>query len=117
MRSCVFCDIVQQKSPARIVYQDEEVTAFHDIHPRAPIHILIVPNRHIVGVAHVEPEDVSVLGKLFTTARSLAEQVGITDGYRMVVNNGPGAGQSVFHLHLHLLRKPRCDLLANTNST
>jgi len=103
MRDCVFCRIVHGDAPARIIYQDEDVTAFHDLHPRAPVHILIIPNRHIAGVAEVGPEDGTLLGKLFVVARRLAEQEHIVNGYRLVVNNGPGAGQSVFHLHVHLL--------------
>jgi len=100
---CVFCRIVAGKAPARVVYQDEDLTAFHDLNPQAPVHILIIPNRHIVGVDQAQPEDEAVLGKVFTVARRLAEEMGITDGYRLVVNNGRLAGQSVFHLHLHLL--------------
>ena len=103
MNNCAFCRIVRGEAAARIVYRDEDVTAFHDLHPRAPIHLLIVPNRHMAGVAEVEPEDEVVLGKLFVVARRLAEQEDIVDGYRLVVNNGPRAGQSVFHLHMHLL--------------
>ena len=103
MSHCVFCRIVRGEAPARLVYQDEDVTAFHDLHPRAPVHILIVPNRHITGVAQVESADAGLLGKLFVVARRLAEQEDIVNGYRLVVNNGPRAGQSVFHLHVHLL--------------
>jgi histidine triad (HIT) family protein len=103
MSACVFCRIVRGEAPARIVYQDEDVTAFHDLRPRAPTHLLIVPNRHIAGVAEIEPADSALLGKLFIVARRLAEQEGIVDGYRLVINNGPRAGQSVFHLHVHLL--------------
>jgi histidine triad (HIT) family protein len=103
MSRCVFCRIVRGEAPARIVYQDEDVTAFHDLHPCAPVHILIVPNRHIAGVAQVEPEDAASLGKLFVVARWLAEQEGIVNGYRLVVNNGPLVGQSIFHLHVHLM--------------
>ena len=103
MSACIFCNIVRGESPARIVYQDQDVTAFHDLNPQAPVHILIVPNRHIRGMASVEPDDEPVLGKLFSVARVLAEEIGIEDGYRVVVNNGPLAGQSVFHLHMHLL--------------
>ena len=103
MNSCIFCRIVQGEAPARIVYQDEDVTAFHDRRPQAPVHILIVPNHHIVGVAQVEADDAAILGKLFVVARKLAEQEHVVDGYRLVVNNGPLAGQSVFHLHVHLL--------------
>jgi histidine triad (HIT) family protein len=103
MSDCIFCRIARGDAPARIVYQDEDVTAFQDLNPCAPVHILIVPNRHIAGVAHVEPEDTTALGKLFAVARQLAEQEGIVNGYRLVANNGPQAGQSVFHLHVHLL--------------
>jgi histidine triad (HIT) family protein len=103
MSDCLFCRIVQGEAAARIVYQDDDLTAFHDLHPQAPTHILIVPNRHVVGVAQVEPEDEPILGKLLTVARRLAEEAGITDGYRLVINNGSLAGQSVFHLHVHLL--------------
>ena len=103
MSRCTFCRIVRGEAPARIVYQDEDVTAFHDLHPQAPIHILVVPNRHIVGIAQIEMEDAALLGRLFVVARQLAEQEGIVNGYRLVVNSGPLAGQSVFHVHLHLL--------------
>lgn len=103
MSDCIFCRIVRGEAPARILYQDDDVTAFHDIHPGSPVHILIVPNRHIVGAAQVEPEDEPLLGKLFTVARRVAEQVGVAEGYRLVVNNGRSTGQSVFHLHMHLL--------------
>jgi histidine triad (HIT) family protein len=103
MGDCVFCRIARGEAPARVVYQDEDVTAFHDRNPRAPVHLLIVPNHHISAVAQVEPENAALLGKLFVVARRLAEQENIVDGYRLVVNNGPLAGQSVFHLHVHLL--------------
>jgi histidine triad (HIT) family protein len=101
--ACVFCRIVRGEVQARVVHQDDDVTAFHDINPRAPVHVLIVPNRHISGVAEVEAEDEPVLGRLLNVARELAEQLGVADGYRLVVNNGPLAGQTVFHLHVHLL--------------
>lgn len=103
MNTCVFCRIVNGQAPARILYQDENVTAFHDLNPQAPVHILIVPNRHISGVAQVEPQDTPMLGKMFAIARQLAEQEDVVSGYRLVVNNGHRAGQSVFHLHMHLL--------------
>ncbi len=103
MDSCIFCRIVRREAPARIIYQDEEVTAFHDARPQAPVHVLIVPNRHIVGVAQTQMEDAPLLGKLLVIARQLAEELKITDGYRLVVNSGPLSGQSVFHLHVHLL--------------
>ncbi len=103
MPDCIFCRIVRREAPARIIYQDDEVTAFHDANPQAPVHVLIVPNRHIIGVAQAALEDAPLLGKLLIVARQLAEDLKITDGYRLVVNSGPLSGQSVFHLHLHLL--------------
>ena len=102
MSACVFCRIVRGEASARVVYQDDDVTAFHDLNPQAPVHVLIVPNHHVAGVGQTEPEDEPVLGRLLTTARRLAEEIRIKD-YRLVINNGSLAGQSVFHLHVHLL--------------
>ena len=101
---CVFCRIVRGEASGEIVYQDEEVTAFREISPRAPTHILVVPNKHIRSLAYVEPEDTLLLGQLLQVAKDLAEQEGIvSSGYRLVMNCGYGAGQVVNHLHLHLL--------------
>jgi len=103
MNECVFCRIARGEAPARIVYQGEDVTAFHDQNPQSPVHVLIIPNRHIRGVEAVEAQDEPLLGKMFTVARRVAEELDVADGYRLVVNNGRAAGQSVFHLHMHLL--------------
>ena len=104
MKKCIFCDIISGKDKARIVYRDESATAFHDIHPVAPIHILIVPNKHIASINQLTQEDEQLIGHLFTTARHLASQLGIdVSGYRLIINTGPDAGQAVFHLHLHLI--------------
>ncbi len=103
MSDCIFCRIVRDQAPARIVYQDEDVTAFHDLNPCAPTHVLIIPNRHVAGADQIGQADTVLMGKLFVVARHLAEQEGVADGYRLVINNGPLAGQSVFHLHIHLL--------------
>jgi histidine triad (HIT) family protein len=101
---CVFCRIVVKTDPARIDFQDEQVTAFRDIHPVAPVHILIVPNRHIASINELQPDDEAVIGRLFTVARLLAEKERIhLSGYRLIVNTGPDAGQAVFHLHIHLI--------------
>jgi histidine triad (HIT) family protein len=101
---CIFCKIVSKEAKATIVYQDDQVTAFRDIHPVAPTHILIVPNRHIDSVGTMEPGDEQLVGHLFTVARRLAEQEGIAEGgYRLITNTGPHGGQSVFHLHVHLI--------------
>jgi histidine triad (HIT) family protein len=102
--NCIFCKIVSGEIPSQKVYSDELVTAFRDIHPAAPTHILIVPNKHLASVNEVETEDEEMVGHLFTAARKLAEQEGVHEtGYRLIVNSGPHAGQEVFHLHLHLL--------------
>ena len=102
--SCIFCKIVSKEARANIVYQDEQVTAFRDIHPVAPTHILIVPNRHIDSVGRMELEDEQVVGHIFSVARRLAEQEGIsTGGYRLITNTGSHGGQTVFHLHVHLI--------------
>lgn len=102
--SCSFCKIVSNEAKATIVYRDEHVTAFRDIHPVAPTHILIVPNRHIDSVGTLGPEDEQVIGHIFTVARKLADQEGISKaGYRMITNTGAHGGQTVFHLHVHLI--------------
>jgi histidine triad (HIT) family protein len=101
---CIFCQIVAGERPAHVLYQDTLATAFHDIHPVGPTHVLVVPNRHIASVNDLMPEDEALVGHLFTVARQLAEQEGIAQsGYRLIVNTGPHAGQAVFHLHLHLI--------------
>lgn len=104
MPDCIFCRIIAGQAPGEIVYQDDQVTAFRDIHPVAPTHILIVPNRHIASVNEVSAADEALLGHLFTVARHLAEQEGIhQSGYRLIVNTGPHSGQMVYHLHMHLI--------------
>ncbi len=103
MRPCVFCRIAAGEEEARTIYQDEEVTAFHDRNPQAPTHVLIIPNKHIESVRGVEAEDTDLLGKLFVVARRIAQDEGLRGGYRLVVNTGAQAGQSVHHLHMHLL--------------
>ncbi len=102
--SCLFCKIAAGQAQANIVYQDELVTAFRDIHPVAPTHVLIVPNKHIQSVNQAELDDEHILGHLFTTARKIAEIDGISNGgYRAIVNTGVDGGQTVFHLHMHVI--------------
>ena len=102
--NCIFCKIIAGEAPAEIVYQDELVTAFQDIHRQAPTHILLAPNQHVTSVNEVAAEHGAALARLFSAARLLAEQEGIHEsGYRLVVNTGGEGGQSVFHLHMHLL--------------
>jgi histidine triad (HIT) family protein len=100
----IFSRIVRREIPADIVYQDETVTAFRDIRPQAPVHVLIIPNRLIPTVNDIDEDDEAVLGHLFTVAREVARQEGIADeGYRLIINCGRNGHQEVFHLHMHLM--------------
>jgi histidine triad (HIT) family protein len=104
MNHCLFCGIIAGTSKGDIVYNDDSVVAFRDILPRAPVHILIVPRKHIASVMDLGPADSAIVGDIFRVAGQLAEQEGIAaSGFRVVVNCGRDAGQSVFHLHYHLL--------------
>ena len=104
MDDCLFCKIAAGQIPSKIVYQDEDVVAFEDINPQAPYHILLIPRRHIASMADLTEEDGTLLARLFMVAAKLAHKLGFDEsGYRFVTNVGPDAGQSVFHLHFHLL--------------
>jgi histidine triad (HIT) family protein len=104
MSECLFCKFVSGEITPNIVYQDDEVLAFRDINPQSPTHILIIPKRHIPTLNDLTPEDAELVGKLYLTAKKLAEDEGIDEsGYRTVMNCNEEAGQSVFHIHLHLL--------------
>jgi histidine triad (HIT) family protein len=105
--TCLFCRIVRGEIPSRSAYEDDEVIAFHDIHPAAPIHLLIVPRRHIDSLIDAQPGDQALLGKMLQLAPRLAREQGATDGFRVVINNGPGGGQEIYHLHVHVLGGPR----------
>jgi histidine triad (HIT) family protein len=101
---CIFCKIIAGEIPSTKVYEDEAVTAFRDINPAAPTHILIIPNKHIPSVNQLEPDDEKTVGYLFTVAKQIAEKENISEsGYRLIINTGPDSGQIVYHLHLHLL--------------
>lgn len=100
----LFSKIVRGEIPAKIVFQDDYITAFEDIAPQAPVHILIIPNKCIPTVDHIELEDEAVLGKLFLTAKKIARELGIAEkGYRLIVNCKEDGGQEVYHIHMHLL--------------
>ncbi|HET7213006.1 MAG TPA: histidine triad nucleotide-binding protein [Terriglobales bacterium] len=103
MPDCIFCRIIRGEAPAKKVYEDERAFVFEDINPQAPTHVLIIPKKHIVGLKEAQAEDAEIIGYLHLVAAQIARQRGIEDGYRTVFNVGPRAGQSVFHLHLHLL--------------
>jgi histidine triad (HIT) family protein len=100
---CIFCRIADGEIPARVVFADEHVVAFHDVAPKAPTHVLVIPRRHIATLYDAGADDAELLGRLNRTAIEVARELGLKDGFRLVFNCGERAGQSVFHLHLHLL--------------
>jgi histidine triad (HIT) family protein len=101
---CPFCEIAQHRKPAKIFFEDDDVLAIQDIHPIAPAHILIIPKKHISSLNDLQPEDEPLLGHMVRIGRLLAEQTGVHQtGYRLVINTGPHAGQSIFHVHLHMI--------------
>ena len=102
--SCVFCKIISGEAPATILYRDDQLTAFRDIHPIARTHILIIPNRHIDSVNQLEPEDARLVGQMVLLAKELAAREGVSEnGYRLMINTGVHGGQTIPHLHLHLI--------------
>jgi len=103
MTDCLFCKIIAGEIPSRLVYEDDDVYAFHDIHPQAPTHVLVVPKKHIASLDETNDQDRALLGGTLLTMRALARELGIASGYRVVNNCGTPAGQSVFHIHFHLL--------------
>jgi histidine triad (HIT) family protein len=104
MNECLFCKIVARTIPAALVYEDDLVVAFDDINPQAPTHTLVIPRKHVVSIAELQEFDVGLLGHLMLAGNKIAKFKGITEaGYRFVVNTGAHGGQSVFHLHLHVL--------------
>jgi histidine triad (HIT) family protein len=109
--NCIFCKIVEGRIPSKKVYEDEEVLVFHDIHPWAPVHFLLVPKEHIVSMAHVEDRHAPMLGRLMALVPRLAKQEGCRPlpegGFRVVVNTGADGGQEVPHLHVHVIGGPR----------
>lgn len=101
---CIFCGIAAGDAAAEILFQDDEITAFRDIQPVAPTHVLIIPNRHIDSIRELKAQDEALVGRMFSLARQIAVDEGIeASGYRLIINNGTDAGQVVFHLHLHLI--------------
>ncbi|HWZ81990.1 MAG TPA: histidine triad nucleotide-binding protein [Terriglobales bacterium] len=103
MADCLFCRIVRGEVPAKKVYEDEHTLAFDDINPQAPTHVLIIPKKHVAGLKEAQDEDAELVGRCHLAAAEIARQRSIENGYRTVLNVGPGAGQSVFHMHVHLL--------------
>jgi histidine triad (HIT) family protein len=106
MTDCIFCKIVRGEIPGRKVYEDDDMLAFHDIHPQAPVHFMIIPKKHVDSLAQVGPEHERVLGRMFAVVARLAREQGSPDGFRTIVNTGRIGRQDVYHLHIHVLGGP-----------
>jgi histidine triad (HIT) family protein len=106
MTDCIFCKIVAGEIPCKKVYEDDDMLAFHDIHPVAPVHFMIIPKRHIDSMAHVGEADAPILGKMMAKAGRLAKEQGSPDGFRTIVNTGRVGRQDVYHLHIHIIGGP-----------
>ena len=102
-QDCIFCKIIAGDIPATLLYEDEDVIAFNDISPQAPTHILVIPRKHIAGPAALTDADQALIGKIVKTGTDLAAEAGLENGFRLLMNNGESAGQTVFHLHMHVL--------------
>lgn len=105
----VFKKIIDREIPAEIVYEDQECLAFRDINPQAPIHVIVIPKKEIPNLEELREEDEALIGHLFIAMQRIAQQMGISTGYRVVLNNGPDAGQEVMHMHFHLLAGRKFD--------
>ena len=105
--NCIFCKIVAGQIPSRKAYEDDELLSFHDIHPWAPVHVLIIPKQHVATLADTQPDHAAWLGKMLALAPRLMKENGVTNGFRTVINTGPDGGQEVYHLHMHVYGGPR----------
>jgi len=104
MEDCIFCKIINREIPSTVVYEDEEIIAFKDIHPVTPVHILVIPKKHISSLVDLKEEDEAIIGKIYTVINKIAKEQGILEkGFRVVVNCGEEGGQEVKHVHFHLL--------------
>lgn len=103
MENCLFCKIIKGEIPANKVYEDDEILAFKDINPRAPVHILVIPKKHIDSAKELKEEDEALIGRIFSVINKIANEIGLENGYRIVNNCGEDGGQEVMHLHFHLL--------------
>lgn len=105
-QNCIFCKIVRGELPANKVYEDDEVLAFHDIRPHAPVHLLVIPKLHVASLAECDMSHRDILGKIMVLVPQLAREHGATDGFRTIINTGRVGGQEVYHLHVHILGGP-----------
>lgn len=103
MSACIFCQIVAGEIPCNKVYEDEHILAFHDIAPKAKVHVLVIPKKHITSLAHLSAEDAELMAHLTLMLPKLAQQLGLHDGFRTIINTGKGGGQEVDHIHYHIL--------------
>lgn len=103
MSDCIFCKIIRKELPSKEVYRDGDIVVFHDISPKAPVHVLVAPVKHMASLQDAETNDEAILGKMMRVTRIVAEQLGIAEGFKVIINNGPSSGQVVFHLHAHVL--------------
>ena len=101
--NCIFCKIARGEIPSRKVYEDDEVFAFHDINPVAPVHFMLIPKQHLVSLLEAEESHAALLGRMLVLAAKLAREQGLDNGFRTVINSGKGGGQEVFHLHIHVI--------------
>ncbi|GGI43474.1 histidine triad nucleotide-binding protein [Paenibacillus marchantiophytorum] len=116
MSDCIFCKIVAGDLPSKKVYEDDQILAFHDIQPASPIHVLIIPKKHIASLAEAGSEDWALIGQMQNAAAQIARELGVTEsGYRVITNNGANAGQIVHHLHYHLMAGARLSPLGVHN--
>ena len=106
MQDCIFCKIVSGELPSRRIYEDEHIFAFHDIHPVAPVHFMIIPKRHVASLADCDESHVADLGRILVSAGRLAREQGCIDGFRTIINTGRVGRQEVYHLHIHILGGP-----------
>ena len=109
MPDCIFCRIIRGEIPSKKVHEDDHTFAFEDLNPQGPTHVLIIPKKHIVGLKEASPEEAEIVGRCHLAAAKIARERNIENGYRTVLNVGPGAGQSVFHLHVHLIGGRKLD--------
>ncbi len=101
--SCIFCQIVSKEIPSKLIYEDDELIAFRDIQPQSPVHFLVLPKKHITRIADMKDKDFPIIGKMARVATELAGKEGISDGFRIVMNCGEEGGQTVWHVHMHVL--------------
>ncbi len=105
--NCIFCKIIKGEIPAQKVFENENVIVFHDLFPKAPVHVLVIPKKHIESLAHLTPTDTTLMGEMTLLLQDIAKQLNLHEGFKIAVNTGKKGGQEVFHLHYHLMGSPQ----------